>query len=177
MTVASQLDQELADHASRHSSICHCEPHTRRMNEIIFDGHAALSRDLLTQADAVDAFAEKVEAWGRGSRDAESALGMIIQSGKLAERGARLLANRLIGPKTHASHRNDLSIALGEDREATSQVSYAIVYSFYQTAKYGPTDLSNLDVKASSLRIYAAGCRVVAHIARQVAAGEYRRIG
>lgn len=146
----------------------------------------SLARDLRVQADDVDALADKCETWGQTTpRSPRAALGLIETATRLQYRGETILANKLIGPNTHSSHANELHIALGNTLSSSrGMMGYAIAYALGQDEQYGPelttigsSLVGRLDTKASSLRVYAASCRVVAGIADQVARGEYARIG
>ncbi len=141
-----------------------------KLTEFEAKAYEWLASDFRYQADQADKFADDLEAWGL-TRVAERALGLVKRAGSLKDAGARMMDHKLIGPNTRSHFRNEFSIGLGD-------VPYAMFYAMYQADKYAQaTTLAQMSVPASSIRVYAAECRVIAGMCDQVLSGKYDRIG
>jgi hypothetical protein len=142
---------------------------------------ASLAGEMRRHADAVDAFADAVEAWGESDRTARGALRLIEKGNALQANATRFGQSDFLGQSTAASFLNDASQAVGATNgvapRGRGDVAYALMYALSQTEKYGEgTALANTGTKAASLRVHGASCRVIAGMLDSLAAGEIRTI-
>ena len=137
--------------------------------------HEWLEADCKRLADDLDAYAEKVLAWGDLPADPSMALGLISQADDLSARGVRILTSTLVGDSWHSAIRNDGGIALGISAVGSrGSVAYSIMYRLHEDAKYGPATFARwadgedlrpfnrMAVKHSSIRCFAAQLRCLA---------------
>ncbi len=149
-----------------------------------------LARDLRHSADELDTFAEAVREWGdTDPLSPRAALGLIQKGEHHAWKAGHLIGSKQIGPNTRSSLANDAGIALGGySGPGYTGVAYALMYALgedekVRTGEYNKTERrqSRTAVIASSLRVLAAGYRVTAQIADEVAEarerGAWRAIG
>jgi hypothetical protein len=140
-----------------------------------------LAGDMLRDADALDVLADDVAAWKPGQFDL--ALGLIERAQRLVSNGERYVGHDLIGEHTSATIRNEGSIALGvtngHSERGRGDMGYALIYALKVGFQYpvGGMLQADLNVKASSIRVYASTLRVVAQLCGDFASGKIRRVG
>jgi hypothetical protein len=105
-----------------------------------------------------------------------------------ADRAERFYASEFIGRNTKAVYRNDAAIGLGASNGAAPRgrgtVAYALTYALGEVEKIEDGTYnrvawrqSKTAVKASGMRVHASGCRVVARMLDDLAAGKIWGIG
>ena len=138
-----------------------------------------LAHDMQYNADGLDKLADDVDEWGLKC-DPRAALGLIERAQRFVGSGNRWEQDReLIGERTSCSILwNDGGIALGIGKpESRGDMGYALMYAVSEFAKYGERGADSIQpsytaVKASSIRVYASGLRVLAGMLEDVATGK-----